>query len=80
MKCKTCVADCKAEGGLCIPPQGEEKLAPEIMEAWAEVGPDHARRWHNMDLVGGFWECAKGHRVEAHPVDAMRAAGITPLL
>ena len=80
MKCETCVAKCKSEGGLCVPPQGEETMAPEIMEAWAKMGPDHELRFHYMQISEGFWYCQKGHRVEAHPVDAMRAAGVEPLL
>ena len=41
---------------------------------------EHKRTAHAMALNGGMYRCGKGHRVEAHPADAMRAAGQEPML
>ena len=81
MKCAECVNECKAEGGLCAP------MDFESIQAMKEVGipvrtvGKHRTRKHSRVLVGGFWRCAHGHDpVEARPDEAMRAAGVKPML
>ena len=50
-------------------------------EPWMyEQDTEHKRTAHAMVLTGGIYRCDKGHRVEAHPADAMRAAGQEPML
>ena len=80
MNCEQCVKECKAEGGKCLPLTGEQ---------WARYGPgmlgyvaQHRRTGHSMHLTGGFYHCLNtGHpQVEAQGADAMRAAGMEPLL
>ena len=82
MKCPQCVKECKERGGLCQPPTFESR------EAAKDMGIDddkayalHKQVEHVMELNIGIWKCPQGHpSVEANPVDAMRAAGMEPML
>ena len=56
-------------------PDAESLGDPTIMQLENTIGYEHRRKAHAMTVVGGFHRCEKGHRVEAHPADAMRAAG-----
>ena len=77
MKCDACATECQTDGGLCSPRTADDQWwEPWMVKAWNE----HQREAHPMTLSDGFHRCEKGHRVEASPVDAMRAAGIPPLL
>ena len=79
MNCEQCVKECKAEGGKCNPLTGEEW---SWYEPWMiEDVAHHKHAAHAMVLFSsGFHRCEKGHKVEAHPADAMRAAGMEPML
>ena len=78
MKCQECVQACKEEGGMCAPLTSEER---SWYEPWMfRMDSEHKRTAHAMALTGGIYHCDRGHRVEAHPADAMRAAGMEPML
>ena len=95
MRCPECVKECKAEGGICegggvfVCPCGNCGCGYKAAEdchcdepCW--INPDieqHVAAKHTMALVGGHYRCDKGHDpIEANPVDAMRAAGLEPML
>ena len=78
MKCQPCVQECKAEGGLCSPKDPDHR---SYYEEWMyEQDAEHRRVAHVMVLTGGSYRCGMGHVVEAHPSEAMRAAGQQPML
>ena len=81
MNCPGCVAACKAEGGICNPLTAADLLDPELGRIAAEAQAGH-RLAHLMPLGGGFHRCPVGEHglIEAHPADAMRAAGMKPML
>ena len=79
MKCKKCVEECQGEGGLCSPPP--EDHADYYQQWMYDQDAEHQNIAHRMILIDGFYRCLEGHRrVEAPPAEAMRAAGIPPLL
>ena len=81
MRCRECVKECKERGDLCAPPDPESLFDPTIRDLENTVGRDHRESAHLMRLVDGSYHCGKGHlSVEAPPVDAMRAAGMEPML
>ena len=78
MNCGQCIKECKERGELCGPPSEDHAL---WYEPWMyEQERKHKRTAHIMTLSGGFYVCGGRHRVEASPIDTMRAAGITPML
>lgn len=81
INCRECVKECKEQGGMCWPPTFEECLGAQDDGYDANEAFDlHKLVAHVMTIVGGHHRCEKGHRVEAHPADAMRAAGMEPML
>ena len=76
MKCKECVQECKDAGGFCNPVSSEED------QMLAEVITSHRLGVHVMPVIGGSYRCPKGLHplVEAHGADAMRAAGMEPII
>ena len=84
MNCQKCVAECEKQGGLCgiIDRETFEGLKNA---GWKdnEIGgrvKTHRELEHTMAIRGHAWVCPKGHKVEAAPADAMRAAGMEPML
>ena len=78
MKCEPCVKECKEQGQLCSPKDPDHA---SYYEQWMyEQDDEHRRVAHAMVLTGGMYRCDKGHKVEANPADAMRAAGQQPML
>ena len=80
MKCQECIQECQAWGLLCALPDPESLCDPMIRKLEDSIGRPHRRLAHPMVLTDGFYRCLNGHRVEAPPADAMRAAGIPRLL
>ena len=84
MKCPQCVKECKASGGFCNPPTFEERQGAKDDGYDADEAFDlHKQVEHVMELNIGIWKCPQGQghpSVEANPVDAMRAAGMEPML
>ena len=63
---------------MCLPPDPDHV---HWYEQWMyDADKEHVKSAHAMTLIGGFHRCEKGHRVEAHPADAMRAAGQVPMI
>ena len=78
MNCEQCVKECRAEGLMCAPRDPDHI---HYYEQWMyDAEAEHKRTAHAMVLTGGMYQCGKGHRAEAHPADAMRAAGQEPML
>ena len=81
MKCAECVNECKAEGGLCAPMDYQSFQVMKETGIRMSFVAKHRTRRHSRIMDGGFWRCAHGHDpVEANPADAMRAAGVKPML
>ena len=80
MNCEACRDCCVADGGLCNPMTAEERQAhPSEVAAGLEAQAEHDMA-HAMWLEGAMWRCDRGHKVEAAPDEAMRAAGVEPML
>ena len=80
MNCQACVQECKEQGYLCAPRDPDHG---HYYEEWMyDAEAEHKRTAHVAPLVDGFYRCPVGihEPVEAHPADAMRAAGQEPLL
>ena len=80
MNCQECVKECKAAGGMCNPPDAEERL---WYEQWQyDAVAEHKRAAHVMELARYDYRCPAGQHepVEAHPAEIMRAAGMELLL
>ena len=78
--CKTCIRECREDGGACLPATQEELLG------WQQDGidykalvKDHRQDAHPATLRDAVIHCPRGHRSEANPVEAMRAAGVPEL-
>ena len=80
MKCPKCIEECKEQGQDCAPLDGDEV---QWYEQWMwDVMEEHRLTQHVMTLIGGFYRCptSKHESVEAKPAEAMRAAGMRPML
>ena len=78
--CKTCINECKDDGGQCAPLTAEEWVHFED----TQIDPilsleEHCNSAHPATLRDAVIHCPRGHRSEANPVEAMRAAGIPEL-
>ena len=83
MNCQKCVGECEKQGGLCGIIGRDEREGLHDMgmkDSDIDAHVKEHRASHTMAIQGHAWVCLKGHRVEAAPADAMRAAGMEPML
>ena len=80
MNCEQCVKDCRDDGQTCAPRDPDHV---HWYEQWMyDVEDEHVLTAHVSTLIGGFYRCPAGKHdpVEAKPAEAMRAAGMRPML
>ena len=78
MKCEPCVKECKDRVGCAH--RKTQTMRPTTNSGCMSRMTNTGATAHVMVLTGGMYRCNKGHKVEAHPADAMRAAGQEPML